>query len=411
MINFNRYLLSNGLRVLHHRDDSTPMVAVSLAYDVGSRDEHPQKTGFAHLFEHLMFGGSVHIPDYDIPAQEAGAENNAWTSDDVTCYYIVIPKQNVETAFWLESDRMLSLSFTEKSLEVQKQVVMEEFKQRSLNQPYGDVPHLIRSLAYQVHPYHWPTIGKEIAHIEQATLEDVKTFFFRHYAPNNAVLSVAGNISFEDTIRLAEKWFGPVPEREISPRNLPREPLQFSPRLMEVERNVPVNAIYKAYHIPGRMDSDYPVCDLLSDLLAHGRSSRLFQHLVMEKQLFSEIDAHVSANSDPGLLYISGKPVQGVSLETADLAIQQELKQLCTVKAEERELEKVKNKFESNDLFSNLNYLNKATNLGLFEIMGDAGFINREVEKYRQVTAGDVLRVAGSVLDEKNSSTLYYWGK
>jgi predicted Zn-dependent peptidase len=408
MIHFDRHVLSNGLRLLHHQDLSTPMVAINIAYNVGSKDEHPEKTGFAHLFEHLMFGGSIHIPEYDTPAQKAGAEYNAWTNDDVTCYYITLPIRNVETAFWLESDRMLSLSFSEKSLNVQKQVVIEEFKERSLNQPYGDVNHLMRSLAYKVHPYRWPTIGKEIAHIEQATLSDVEDFFFRYYAPNNAVLSVTGNISQDETLRLAEKWFAPIDRRNVVKQALPAEPQQTAPRLLQVKRAVPADAIYKAYHICGRAEANHSACDMLSDVLAHGNSARLYRRLVVEQRLFSEINAFVSAGTDPGLLYISGKPAPGVSLKKADNAIRKELQKLCTDRIEERELEKVKNKFESNDLFSNINYQHKATNLALFELLGDASLINREVEGYRAVTAEQLRATAEKVFDEKNASTIYY---
>lgn len=408
MIHFDKYVLPNGLRLLHHLDASTSMVAVNVIYNVGSRDEDAGKTGFAHLFEHLMFGGSVHIPEYDKPAQQAGAENNAWTNEDVTCYYISLPAWNVETAFWLESDRMLSLAFSERSLEVQKQVVMEEFKQRSLNQPYGDVSHLMRDLAYKVHPYRWPAIGKELVHIERAMQSDVRDFFFRYYAPDNAVLSVSGNISLEDTVRLTEKWFAPIERRNVVKPQLQAEPQQTAPRFLQVERNVPADAIYKACHICGRMDADYYACDMLSDILAHGRSARLYQRLVMERRLFSEINAYISANTDPGLLHIAGKPVPGVSLDSANQAIQQELQKICTDKIEEQELEKVKNKFESNDLFSNINYLNKGTNLALFEILGDASLMNEEVAGYRAVTAEHLRDVAGKVFDERNISTLYY---
>lgn len=408
MIAYNKFTLPNGLRLLHHEDASTPMVALNIVYDVGSRDEHPDKTGFAHLFEHLMFGGSVNVPEYDTQAQEAGAENNAWTNDDVTCYYIALPRQNVETAFRLESDRMLSLAFSEKSLEVQRQVVVEEFKQHCLNQPYGDVSHLIRSLAYKVHPYSWPTIGKVPEHIQQATLADVKDFFFRFYAPNNAVLSVTGNISFEETLRLTEKWFGSIERRQVPVRNLPREPKQTEARFLEVKRRVPADSIFKTYPICARTDSDYPACDMLSDILAHGRSARLFQRLVMDKHFFTEINAYVSGNTDPGLLHVTGKPVPGLSLEDADAIIREELQKVYSEPITERELDKLKNKFESNDLFSNLNYLNKATNLGLFELLGDAAMINEEVDKYRKVDAETLQRVAKEALREDNCSTLYY---
>ena len=408
MIKFNKHILPNGLRLLHHFDDSTQMVAVNVVYDVGSRDEHPGKTGFAHLFEHLMFGGSINIPEYDVPAQQAGAENNAWTNEDATCYYIAIPRQNVETAFWLESDRMLSLAFSEKSLLVQKQVVIEEFKQRYLSQPYGDVSHLVRAMAYRQHPYSWPTIGKEPKHIEDATLEDVKAFFFRHYAPNNAVLSVTGNISWQEALALTEKWFGAIERRDISARQLPQEPQQTAPRQQTVERNVPTDAIYKAYHIYGKTDPKFNACDMLSDILASGRSARLFQHLVMDKPLFSEINAYISGNTDPGLLHITGKPSAGVSLEEANDAIQQEIEKVCAEPIASRELEKLKNKFESEELFSNINYLNKATNLGLFELLGDAELINEEVDKYRAVDADLLQATAREVLSENNCSTLFY---
>jgi Predicted Zn-dependent peptidases len=384
------------------------MVALNLLYNVGSRDEDPNHTGFAHLFEHLMFGGSAHIPDFDEPLQEAGGENNAWTSDDITNYYDVVPKQNVETAFWLESDRMLSLNFSQKSLDIQKQVVVEEFKQRNLNQPYGDISLLIRPLAYRVHPYQWPTIGKEVSHIEQATLNEVEQFFFHHYAPNNAILSVAGNIDFEEVIRLAEKWFGPIPARDVKLRNLPVEPKQHEPRFLEVWRDVPMNAITKAYHMCGRMDADYHAFDILSDILSNGRSARLPQHLIMDKKLFTEVNAYISGSIEPGLFYVTGKPAPGVSLEEADSALQEELHKLTEQQIEQKELTKWVNKFESNDLFSNIYYLNKATNLAYFELLSRAEDINTEVNKYLALTPKKILQVAQNTFRPENCSTLYY---
>ena len=378
MIQVNRYTLANGLRIVHNEDDSTQMVALNLLYDVGARDEDPSHTGFAHLFEHLMFGGSLHIPDYDTPVQNAGGENNAWTNNDITNYYITLPHQNVETGFWLESDRMLSLDFSPKSLEVQRQVVIEEFKQRNLNQPYGDASHLLRELAYESHPYRWPTIGKEIAHIAQATLEEVKDFFYRFYAPNNAILAVAGHISFEETIRLAEKWFGPIPARNISPRQLPAEKPQTAVRRKTVERKVPVDAIYMAFHMSNRMHPDYYVYDMITDILSNGRSSRFIQSLVQEQKLFTSIDAYISGSLDEGLLHITGKPVEGVSLEQAEEAIWKELEKMKTVPVSEQELEKVKNRYESEQIFNNINYLNVATNLAFFELTGKAEDINEE---------------------------------
>ena len=340
----NKLTLDNGLRVVHHEDCSTQMVALNVVYDVGARDEHPDHTGFAHLFEHLMFGGSAHIPDYDTPLQRAGGESNAWTNNDITNYYLTIPAANAETAFWLESDRMLELAFSPQSLEVQRGVVLEEFKQRCLNQPYGDAGHLLRPLAYKVHPYRWPTIGKEPAHVAEATLDEVKRFFFSYYAPNNAVLAVTGNISWEKVKSLAEKWFAPIPRREVPVRHLPKEPAQQEERRLSVERNVPLNALFMAWHMCGREDEDYYAYDILSDILSNGPSSRLNYRLVKERQLFSSIDAYISGSRDAGLLHVCGKPAQGVTLEQAEEAVRTELEQLATRPVDERELEKVKNK-------------------------------------------------------------------
>ena len=320
MITINRHTLANGLRIVHSEDKNTQMVALNVLYNVGARDEHPNHTGFAHLFEHLMFGGSIHIPDYDTHVQNAGGENNAWTNNDITNYYITLPRQNVETGFWLESDRMLSLDFSERSLEVQRHVVIEEFKQRNLNQPYGDVGHLVRGLVYQKHPYRWPTIGLEPAHIEHATLDEVKDFFFRFYAPNNAILAVTGNISFEDTVSLAEKWFGSIPRRNVQPRNLPIEPPQTEERRLTVERNVPVDALHMIFHKGDRLHPDYHVFDMLSDLLSAGRSSRLIQHLVVERQIFGSVDAYISGSIDAGMFYVVGKVAPSVTLEEAEAA-------------------------------------------------------------------------------------------
>ena len=408
MIQVNRYTLANGLRIVHNEDDSTQMVALNLLYDVGARDEDPSHTGFAHLFEHLMFGGSLHIPDYDTPVQNAGGENNAWTNNDITNYYITLPHQNVETGFWLESDRMFSLDFSPKSLEVQRQVVIEEFKQRNLNQPYGDASHLLRELAYESHPYRWPTIGKEIAHIAQATLEEVKDFFYRFYAPNNAILAVTGHISFEETIRLAEKWFGPIPARNISPRQLPAEKPQTAVRRKTVERKVPVDAIYMAFHMSNRMHPDYYVYDMITDILSNGRSSRFIQSLVQEQKLFTSIDAYISGSLDEGLLHVTGKPVEGVSLEQAEEAIWKELEKMKTIPVAEEELEKVKNRYESEQIFNNINYLNVATNLAFFELTGKAEDINEEVGKYRAVTAEQIQATSARCFVPENCSILYY---
>lgn len=408
MIKVNRHTLANGLRIIHSQDESTQMVALNLLYDVGARDEHPEHTGFAHLFEHLMFGGSVNIADYDTPVQNAGGENNAWTSNDMTNYYITLPYQNVETGFWLESDRMLSLDFNPKSLDVQRQVVIEEFKQRNLNQPYGDASHLIREMAYQTHPYQWPTIGKEISHIANATLDEVKEFFYRFYAPNNAILAVTGHISLEETIRLAEKWFGPIPARNVPKRNLPKEVQQTEIRRKTVERKVPVDALYMAFHMCDRHHADYPVYDIITDILSNGRSSRFIQHLVQENKIFTGIDAYITGSIDEGLLHIAGKPAEGISLEEAEKAIWVELDELKRVSVDELELEKVKNRYESEQIFNNINYLNVATNLAYFELLGKAEDINDEVRKYRSVTASQLQKVAQKTFIPENCSILYY---
>lgn len=408
MITINRHTLDNGLRIVHSEDKDTQMVAINVLYDVGARDEHPDHTGFAHLFEHLMFGGSINIPDYDTHVQNAGGENNAWTNNDITNYYITLPKQNVETGFWLESDRMLSLDFNEKALEIQRNVVVEEFKQRNLNQPYGDVGHLVRGMAYKEHPYQWPTIGKETGHIEQATLQEVKDFFFRFYAPNNAILSITGNISFEQAVALSEKWFGPIPRRDVKPRNLPIEPQQTVGRRLTVERNVPVDALYMVFHKCDRKHPDYHAFDMLSDLLSAGRSSRLIQHLVIGRQVFSSIDAYISGSIDNGMFQIGGKPAPGISLEEAEAAVWQELEAIKTETIAEEEMEKVKNRYESEQIFSNINYLNVATNLAFFELIGQAEDINHEVEKYRAVTSERIREVAKQTFVRENCSVLYY---
>lgn len=407
----NKYTLPNGLRLVHCLDTSTQMVALNVLYDVGARDEHPEHTGFAHLFEHLMFGGSLHIPDYDGPLQMAGGESNACTNNDITNYWLTLPKQNAELGFWLESDRMLSLEFSPKSLEVQRSVVMEEFKQRCLNQPYGDISHFLRPLAYRVHPYQWPTIGKDLSHIAEATMEQVKAFFFRYYAPNNAILVVAGNISWEDTLSLTEKWFASIPRREVPTRALPQEPEQTAMRRLEVERDVPVDALYMAFHMDARDGKNFYACDILTDLLSNGQSSRLNQHLVQERKIFSNIDAYISASRDAGLLYVSGKPAKGISLKQAEEAVWEQLQILSEELVGEHELEKVKNKFESTQIFNNLSYLNVATNLAWYELIGKAEDIDTEVDRYRAVTTEQLRTVASQVFSKPNASILYYKAK
>ena len=408
MINVTRHTLPHGLRVLHHYDCNTRMTALNVLYDVGSKDDWSHRTGFAHLFEHLMFGGSVNIPDFDSPLQLTGGENNAWTSNDVTNYYTIAPTHNIETAFWLESDRMLQLAFTPQSLEVQRHVVIEEFKQRNLNQPYGDIYQLIRPLAYTTHPYRWPVIGRSIEEIEAATLDEVKEFFYAHYAPNNAILCVAGSISWEETLRLCEKWFAPIPRREIAPRNLPAEPKQTAPRRLSVERDVPLDAIVKVYHMCDRRNAQYHACDLLSDVLGTGASSRLYKELVQEQQLFNSIDASISGEIECGLLIINGKLNKGVSIEEGEAAINREIAKLQQDGVTEREINKVINRFEAEHLVSNLNYTDKAANLAYHELIGRAEDINTEVDKYKALTPQDIQNAAREVLQEDNCSTLYY---
>ena len=409
MIHFDKFTLDNGLRVVVHEDKSTPMVVVNVIYDVGARDENPQKTGFAHLFEHLMFGGSLNIPEYDEPLQMAGGENNAFTTNDLTNYYCQLPAENIETAFWLESDRMLSLAFDEKSLEVQRKVVCEEFKEHYINKPYGDAWHKLRSLAYTTHPYRWMTIGKELKHVEDATLQDVKDFFFRHYTPANAILVVAGNTTAEKVKELAEKWFGSIPAGETYNRDLPVEPQQTAPRSMEVKANVPLDALYKCWHIYSRLDKRYYTVDLITEILSGGGSSRLFQALVKEKQLFSNIDCSHYGSTDAGLLSIEGKLVKGVSMAEAEAALMQEIVKLQQEGISEKELEKVKNKTESMMAFEDMSVMNRATSLAIYELLGDADLINKELGSYQSVTRDEILHECKLIFDENNCSTLYYF--
>lgn len=408
MITFQKFIMPNGLRVIHHQDRSTPLVCMNILYDVGARDENPEQTGFAHLFEHLMFGGSVNIPNYDEPLQMVGGENNAFTTNDITNYYLTVPSANLETAFWLESDRMLSLAFSEKSLDVQRNVVIEEFKQRYLNQPYGDVWLLLRPLAYKVHPYQWATIGKEISHIANAKIDDVKNFFRSFYCPNNAIMVVAGDVELDEVKRLCEKWFGSIPKGPDNKRALPVEPNQAEPRMLVVERDVPLDAIYKVYHMCSRYDEEYYTLDIISDILSRGNSSRLYKELVKNQRLFSELNAYVTGDFDKGLFVISGKLISGVKMEDADRAIEAELRKMTTGLIDERELTKVKNKIESTLVFSEMEVLNKAMNLAVSELLGDAGLINKEVELYSAVTREQVREQSRIVFDPNNCSTLYY---
>lgn len=411
MIQYSKFVLDNGLRVVHHYDSATPMVALNILYNVGSRDENPERTGFAHLFEHLMFSGSINIPNYDEPLQKAGGTNNAWTSNDITNYYLTVPAVNAEVGFWLESDRMLGLAFSEEGLKVQKNVVVEEFKQRYLNQPYGDSGLLLYPMAYKKHPYQWPTIGKKAEHISDAHMDEVKEFFFKHYAPNNAILVISGNLTLEESKRLTEKWFGPIPHREVAERNLPIEAPQTKAEFMEVERKVPQDSIYKAWHMCDRNHPDYYTADLISDILSNGYSSRLYQRLVKDNPLFSDINAYISGSIDAGLLHITGRLLPDVSFEVAEEKLAEQLSLLQTEKVEAEELTKLCNKLEANTVYGNLSYLNKAMNLAYFENIGSIDLINTEIEKYREVTPEDIQRVSAEIFRNENSSTLYYKSK
>lgn len=411
MIQFERFVLDNGLKVIVHEDHSTPMAVVNVMYDVGARDENPQQTGFAHLFEHLMFGGSINIAEYDEPLQLAGGENNAYTTNDLTNYYIQLPAENIETAFWLESDRMLSLAFSEKSLDVQRKVVCEEFKEHYINKPYGDVWHKLRELSYTTHPYKWMTIGKELSHVENAKLVDVKNFFFKHYRPVNAILVVAGHVTVEQVKRLSEKWFGPIESGEKYMRNLPQEPKQTSHRKLELYADVPLDAFYKTWHIASRLEKGYYTADLISDVLSGGGSSRLYQTLVKEKQLFSNIDCYHMGSIEAGLLTIEGKLVKGVKMEDAEQAVQEEVDKMKSEVVSETELEKVKNKTESVIAFEDMTIMNRANSLAFYELLGDADMMNTELGRYQQVTAEDLKETAREIFDDNNSSTMYYFSK
>jgi zinc protease len=411
MIQFEKFTLSNGLRVLVHEDHSTPMAVLNVMYDVGAKDEDPNKTGFAHLFEHLMFGGSRNIEDFETPLQMAGGENNAYTSNDVTNYYIQLPAENLETAFWLESDRMLSLAFSEKSLEVQRKVVIEEFKEHYINKPYGDVWFKLREMAYKQHPYRWLTIGKELSHIENASLQDVKNFFWKHYRPQNAILVIGGHVKTEQVRQLAEKWFGDIPSGDKYIRNIPDEPAQGEARFMEAKAGVPLDALYKVWHMDNRLDHGYYVADLITEVMGGGGSSRLYQRLVKEKQLFSQIECYHFGTVDKGLLAVEGKLVKGIKMEDAEKAINEELEKLKQDGISEKELTKIKNKTEATLAFEDMSVLTRANNLAFYELLGDASMFNTDRDKYFSVTGDDILKYSQKIFNPNNSSTLRYYSE
>ena len=411
MIHFEKFKLENGLTVIVHTDNSTPFAAFNILYNVGSKHENPNKTGFAHLFEHLMFSGSEHIKNFDTPLQLVGGENNAFTNYDITNYYITLPGQNIETAFWLESDRMFGLNINEKSLATQKSVVIEEFKQNFLNKPYGDAWMQLRDLAYTKHSYKWCTIGKDIEHIEKATLEDVKNFYKKHYAPNNAILCVTGNVDLNNIKELCDKWFKDIPALELEKVKIEPEPKQTSYRELTLEKDVPFDSIYMAFHMCKRTDDKYQTYDLISDILSNGDSSRLFQRLVKDQNLFQNIDAYITGDFDNGLFIITGKLLKEVNIKDAEAAIYKELNDISTICIDEYELNKVKNKIESNLVFSEIGYLNKAINLCLYEALDSAELINTEIEKYRKITAEDILSTSKQVFNKNNCSTIFYLSK
>jgi len=411
MIQFEKFQLDNGLKVLVHQDTSTPMAVVNVLYNVGAKDEDPAKTGFAHLFEHLMFGGSVNIPVYDEPLQRAGGENNAYTTNDLTNYYCQIPAENIETAFWLESDRMLSLAFSKKSLEVQRKVVCEEFKEHYINKPYGDAWHKMRSLAYTQHPYRWMTIGASLAHVEDATMEDVKDFFFQFYRPNNAILVVTGNVQTEQVKQLAEKWFGAIEAGKAYVRNLPKEPLQEKSRSMDVRADVPLDMLMMTWHMGGRFDEGYHATDLITEVLGGGTSARLYEQLIKVKQIFSSIDCYHFGTVDPGLLVIEGKLVKGISMAVAEKAVLEEIEKIKNEILDAKEVQKVINKTESVICFEDMSIMNRAHSLAYYELLGDADLMNKELGMYQRVTPSMIQQTAQQIFQENNRNTLYYYSK
>jgi len=408
MIDYSRYTLDNGLKVLVHEDRSTPLVAMNILYYVGSKDEEPESTGLAHLFEHLMFGGTERIPDFDSHLLLAGGENNAFTNTDITDYYVTLPAENIETAFWLESDRMNLLDFSQRNLDIQKNVVIEEFNQRYLNQPYGDAMLLLRPLVYKIHPYRWPTIGMDISHIRNADQEKVMGFFFSHYAPNNSILSLTGNITCDRGISLAEKWFGKIDKRDLRQKTVPSEPVQTETRMLTVEREVPADALYMAWHTGPRTSDDFYTLDLLTDILSGGESGRLYTKLVRQNKLFSEINAYVTSDIDPGLIILHGKLMKDVDIHYAEESVNEVIDTLKHSCPPPLEMEKVKNKYESSNVFANTNILNKAMYLAFYELIDNPDLINNEVDIYKKIDSMMVTEAARKYLDPLNCSTLYY---
>ena len=408
MIDYKKFTLKNGLTLLTHRDSSSPIAVLNVLYKVGARDENPEKTGFAHLFEHLMFCGSRNVKSFDSELQIVGGENNAFTCNDYTNYYITLPKQNLETALWLEADRMLSPNITQQNLDTQRSVVIEEFNQRYLNQPYGDVWLLLRPLAYKIHPYNWATIGKNVDHIKNATLGDVKNFFDAHYFPSNAIISIVSDIDHEKIYRLVEKWFGEIPNRQKTDSHIPQEPQQTELRTLTVERDVPLTYLYKAYKMCNRHNPDYYVCDLLTDILSSGKSSRMYKKLIKNTDLFAGVNAFISGDIDDGLLIVCANLLPNADLKTAEKAVDDEIEKMCMRKVNKYELDKVKNKIEASQIYSETSIMNKAMILCYYEMLGNIDLMNLEADYYQAITASDIMRVAQNVFVDERCSTLYY---
>ena len=409
MIQYKKRILDNGLTVIAEQDLSTNMCAVNMLYKVGSRNEHPDKTGFAHLFEHLMFGGSKNAPEFDTPLQNAGGENNAFTNTDYTNYYDVVPVQNIETALWLEADRMSGLNINMNSFATQQKVVIEEFKEVCLNKPYGESWHHLSALSYEKHAYNWPTIGKTPDHIETAVLEDVKTFYDRHYQPSNAILAISGPLSTDEIFRLVERYFGDIQGLENNNDVIiPKEPRQLSSRYKLLKEDVPAPLFLLGYHMPERNSESYYACDLLTDILSNGKSARLYTSLVRQKQLFSMIDCYVTGTFDPGLIIVEARPMPGISASEGLAAIEEQFAHLTNNPITERELQKVKNKVVSSLAISDLNVLNKAISMAYFEWLDALDLMNRQEELYEQVTTDNLLKAANDFLRPTNQSMVEY---
>lgn len=408
MLNIRKKTLSNGLRVVVHEDHTTPLAACNIVYNVGSRDEHPDHTGFAHLMEHFMFTGSRNVPDFDKVLQKVGAINNAYTSQDITHYYEVLPANNLETALWIESDRMLELAFWQESLDIQKQVVIEEFKENYLNRPYGDLMMLFNQMAYERHPYQWLPIGKKTEHIAEVNMAMIKDFYYRFYRPNNAVLVVAGNVHYDKVIELVEKWFGDIPAGTPVCKEYPRELPQTAARIQIVERPVPSDVLMKGWHMCDRMHPDYYACDLLSDMFGTGQSSYLYQHFVTEKKLFTDISASIMGTTDEGLFLISGRPVEGISIEDADAALCSYLYGFKPDKNFTHDLQKVQNRAEAVLLNNEIKIDDRATNMAVGETISNVEYFLNERQHYFDVTEEQMLRLVSEMLTENKSNTLYY---